>query len=241
MKYTRKALLLGVLFSVLFMLGLSVDGITLDLDQQGQWDFIESRIDIGYRNWNELIDWAEREDIAWYIYENDEPIALELFEKIQNYGILGRHLRTTPSINRENEEEVILIFHWIDVRHDAAMEELFHIDRLLEEPISTWLTRENLNRLNEQFIVVNLLELDYDGEEIIGEPFAKDFISWNLSFTPLLPREESVLTIELTYRVTNRPSRDEMQQILQDILDELGDTEGFRGTENRNPLSRDRD
>jgi len=220
------------------MLGLTVEGITLDLDQQDHWDLIEARINFGYRNWNELIDWAEREEIEWHINENNEPLTSDVFEKIQNYGILGRHIRTTPGISPEDEETVILIFHWIDVRHDEAMEELYHIDRLSEEPILTWLSRNNLERLNDQFVVVNLLEVNEDGEVFEEDPFEKEFISWDLSFTPLLPREESVLTIELQYQVTHRPSREEMQQMLQDLLNQFeGNDEDEETT--RHPLARD--
>ncbi|MCL1990265.1 MAG: hypothetical protein FWG67_05165 [Defluviitaleaceae bacterium] len=233
MKKFKRLFLWGMCVTVGIMLSLTQEGLTAD--QRAVWQLIQARIDAGYHHWYELVQWAEEADITWQFHQDHAPFDTGLNAQIHQYGLVGRHVGTGPAIDAQDEETVIMAFHWVDVSHNDKIEALYHLDRTSEEAILNWLASDDREALEEHFDQIVVLEVDENGDERVEASDDQTFLFWHVTFTTLQPKETAVLTIEMHYQLTDVTTRKQMQQQLLELLEARQ-----RVDENRNPLERER-
>jgi len=193
-----------------------------EAERQAVVDFIEERIAIGYDSWTELMEWADEGDIPWYLYSNGEQLDDDLIELINRYGISGHYLGAEVGIEFA---EVMLVLNFADLTYQEVVAELAQINKSSEADLNGWLESGGLERLEQAFSEVTVLDVQRNGNRMIGEPeFGKEFIRWSFASEPWISNEDSFLRIERLYEVL-LPSRELIHEMVLERLDAFDRTE----------------
>ena len=205
-----------------------------EAERQAAIDFIEERIQEGYNDWTELIAWADNQNIAWYLSENGERASVDLMEDIMTYGISGNYLGAMVDVRDEdNPDNIALLLNFENLSYQEAIAELSELDTSSFEELDNWLENGGLERIEEAFYNVTIVDNDGRGVEITEEPeFGKEFVSWSFVTSDALESfENSSLRIVRRYMLGRNPlftaSNEEIQQAVIDALNEA-DKEVFR-------------
>jgi len=165
-------------------------------------NFIDERIAEGYEDWTDLITWAERNNIAWNLSENEEKICATLMERIMTYGIFGNYLGAAGSGTQDDSNEIVLLLNFENLTYQETIAELFQLNEYSLEELNDWLEDDGLERIEAAFYNAFVLDVNKDGREITEEPeFGKSFSYWSFEFDHFASFENTSIYIERTYEV----------------------------------------
>lgn len=218
----KKICLLLTLGLVLVLTACSENAPSLTTEQQEAWDLIENRIESGYDSWEDLWDWSIDTGIPWGARVDGERPTNEVINMAAEFGLVSNYINANPGFGLDeldNADEIILLINFEYFTYNEDVVKLSELDRFSNDSLTNWLNNGGLERLEQNFAIVDIMTLDESGVRVeFDETADLEFVSWDFANTGLVAFENSRINIGRTFREV-LPTQEEAQTMLIEAIE----------------------
>jgi len=203
---------------------------SLTAEQQEAWDLIEERIEEGYETWEELWHWAVGIEISLGARVDGERPSDEILDLIDEFGLVGNYIESEPGFGLEefgDEDEVILLSHFEYLNYNEDVRELSELDMSSEVALNVFYATGGLDRLEENFASVTIVDILEDTEEVFENDgsIGVEFLRWDILNSGFVSFENSYIYIVRFYDIVEpEPVPEEIQAMVIEMLNEMDST-----------------